>query len=107
MRRRRVLLVGGLIGVGIYKFSKRDVDRIQQHTGVPPEELEDADLERAMDELGIDKVTVSSADQETGAPSASGTDSTLDELKKLGELHTGGVLTDEEFAAMKIKLLDT
>jgi len=107
VRRRRVLLVGGLIGVGIYKFSKRDADRIQQHTGVPPEELEEADLERAMDELEIDKQTISSADQETSAPSASGADSTLDELKKLGELHADGVLTDEEFATMKSKLLET
>lgn len=107
MRRRRVLLVGGLIGVGIYKFSKRDADRIQQHSGVPPEELEEADLERAMDELEIDKQTISSADQETSAPSASGADSTLDELKKLGELHADGVLTDEEFAKMKSKLLET
>ena len=29
----------------------------------------------------------------------------LDELRRLGELHTQGVLTDEEFAAAKAKVL--
>jgi len=105
IRRRRVVLVGGLIGIGIYKFSKRDANRIQQHTGVPPEELDDAVLERAMDELDIEKQTISSADHETDAQASSGSSSVLDELEKLGELHTNGVLTDDEFAAMKSKLL--
>lgn len=31
--------------------------------------------------------------------------STIDQLKQLGELHTDGVLTDEEFASEKAKLL--
>ena len=60
------MLVGGLIGFGIYKMSKKDADRVQQHTGIPPEELEDADLEQAMDELGIEKQQVTDADQEEG-----------------------------------------
>jgi hypothetical protein len=29
----------------------------------------------------------------------------LDQLKQLGELHASGVLTDDEFAAQKVKLL--
>ena len=36
---------------------------------------------------------------------ASGTDDMLDQLKQLGELHDAGVLTDEEFAAQKAKIL--
>jgi hypothetical protein len=36
---------------------------------------------------------------------ATGGVSTADELAKLGELHKSGVLTDEEFAAQKTKLL--
>lgn len=102
------MLVGGLVGFGVYKMSQRDADRIQQHTGIPPEELEDADLEQAMDELGIEKQTVSSADQEAGpstssSPSSVGTD--LDELEKLAELHARGILTDEEFSAKKAQIL--
>ena len=37
------------------------------------------------------------------APASAGID--MEQLKQLGELHTAGVLTDEEFAAAKAKLL--
>lgn len=37
------------------------------------------------------------------APAAGGID--MDQLKQLGDLHAAGVLTDEEFAAAKAKLL--
>ena len=33
------------------------------------------------------------------------TDDTIAKLRQLGELHTSGVLTDQEFAAAKAKLL--
>lgn len=104
------MLVGGLIGFGVYKMSQRDADRIQQHTGLPPEDLEDADLEQAMDELGIEKQRITEADQEQGAgaqpdsPSSGGM-SDLDQIEKLAELHAQGILTDEEFAAKKKQIL--
>jgi Short C-terminal domain len=42
-----------------------------------------------------------------GAPAAPAAAPTapIDQLKELGELHASGVLTDEEFAAQKAKLL--
>lgn len=106
-RRRRIVLVGGLVGFGVYKMSKRDADRIEQHTGVPPEELEDADLEQAMDELGIEKQTITAEDQEAGsAPAQTGSStSDLDELQKLADLRDQGILTDEEFEAKKKQIL--
>jgi hypothetical protein len=39
------------------------------------------------------------------APAPAGID--MEQLKQLGELHTAGVLSDEEFAAAKAKLLGT
>jgi len=39
------------------------------------------------------------------APQAGGEDSVIDQLKQLGELKSQGVLTEEEFAAQKAKLL--
>jgi hypothetical protein len=36
---------------------------------------------------------------------ASGENDVIEQLTKLGELHKAGVLTDEEFAAQKAKLL--
>jgi Short C-terminal domain len=39
------------------------------------------------------------------APAAGGGDDTIAQLKELGDLRDQGVLTDEEFAAQKAKLL--
>jgi Short C-terminal domain len=39
------------------------------------------------------------------APPAPEAPDTLSQLKQLGELHASGVLTDEEFAAQKAKIL--
>jgi putative oligomerization/nucleic acid binding protein len=39
------------------------------------------------------------------APAAPAADSTIDQLKELGELKSQGILTEEEFAAQKAKLL--
>lgn len=38
-------------------------------------------------------------------PAAGITDDTLAQLQKMGELHQAGILSDEEFTAMKAKLL--
>ena len=45
------------------------------------------------------------AGQTAAAPAAGLTDDTLAQLQKMGELHQAGILSDEEFAAMKAKLL--
>ncbi len=39
------------------------------------------------------------------APQAGGEQSTIDQLKELGQLKEQGILTEEEFAAQKAKLL--
>lgn len=39
------------------------------------------------------------------APAAGGAQSAIDQLKELGELKAQGILTEEEFAAQKAKLL--
>ena len=45
--------------------------------------------------------------QQAPPPAApAGGDDNIAKLKELGELHQSGVLTDEEFAAQKAKLLD-
>lgn len=43
--------------------------------------------------------------QQAPPPAAAAGDDTLDQLTKLGQLHESGVLTDEEFAAQKAKIL--
>ena len=113
VRRRRVLLVGGLVAFGAYKFSTRDAKRIEEHTGVDPEELDDAELEQAMRDLDIEQQKVTSADVEEGGqapapsptPSSGGSMSYLDELTQLASLHEQGILTDAEFEAKKAQIL--
>jgi len=43
--------------------------------------------------------------QQAAPPAAAGGTDTVQQLKDLGELRDSGVLTDEEFAAQKSKLL--
>ena len=103
------MLVGGLVGLGVYKLSKRDVERVEQHTGMSADELTDEELERAMDELSIEKQRRDASDQEVGADAgtaASSGPSYLEELKQLGELHAAGILTDEEFESKKAEILN-
>ncbi len=113
-RRRRVMLVGGLVAFGAYKMSKRDAARIEEHTGVNPEELDDTELEQAMRELDIDQQTVTPEDRGEGstrAPDAAPVEAAdaptgyLEELEKLGSLRDAGIVTDEEFEAKKHQIL--
>jgi hypothetical protein len=39
------------------------------------------------------------------APAQAGASSTIDQLKELGQLKAQGILTEEEFAAQKAKIL--
>lgn len=65
--RRRIALVGGMVAFGAHKMSQQHAQQIQEHTGVPPEELEDEDLEAAMSELGIPTQELTDEDRTAGA----------------------------------------
>lgn len=110
-RRRRVLLVGGLVAFGAYKMSKKDADRIKEHTGTDPEEMTDEELEKAMDELNIEKQIRDESDQEmvenAPAQEGQGADETsyLDELERLAQLKDQGIITKEEYEDKKKQLL--
>ncbi len=116
-RRRRILLVGGMVAIGYagYKMSKKDVQRVEEQTGKDADELTDEQLEQAMDQLGIDKETMSDEEwaeaekadaEKADAEKVDAEPSYLDELERLGKLHEQGILTDEEFDTKKKSLLD-
>jgi hypothetical protein len=111
-RRRRALLVGGLVAFGAYKMSKKDADKIKEHTGTDPEDMSDEELEKAMAELHIEKQYRDESDQEAGenAPAQEGQGSDepsyLDELERLAQLKDDGIITKEEFETKKQQLLD-
>jgi hypothetical protein len=45
-----------MVAIGTKKMSDTQAKQVEEHTGVPPEELEDNDLSEAMQELGIPDV---------------------------------------------------
>jgi predicted PhzF superfamily epimerase YddE/YHI9 len=114
------MLVGGMVAFGAHKMSQKDAARIEEHTGVNPEELEDDELEKAMNELGIEQQTATEEElaqaggdsapdaqavQPEAAPASTGSSDYMAELEKLASLRDAGVLTDEEFNAKKKQIL--
>ena len=110
-RRRMILLVGGLVAFGAYKMSKKDAQRIEEHTGTNPEEMSDEELEKAMAELNIEKQYRDDSDQEivedapAGGSQGSAKPDYMAELERLAELKDKGIITEEEFEAKKKQLL--
>lgn len=131
-RVRRRIIVGGMVllagGAIAYKLTKKDADKIEQHTGTSVEELSEEELVAAMKDLGIQSVELTDEDKaiiqkETGSASSNpeqsaeveramdvesktpGEPAYMEELKQLAELHEQGILSDEEFAAKKAQIL--
>ncbi len=135
MRRRRMLLAGGMVAIAVkgtsnaIKLSQQDAQRIESHTGQKPEDLSEAQLEAAIEELDIETqeltdaevATIEAADAESEAVSSSAPPTTppaaalvtaapsqsdyIDELKRLAELRDAGIITAEDFEAKKKQLL--
>ena len=101
-RRRRVVLVGGLIAVGVHKMSKKDVERVEEHTGKSAEELSDEELDQAMSDLNIEAEELTDEEWEQAEKAE---DDYIAELERLSKLHDEGVITDEEFETKKAQLL--
>jgi hypothetical protein len=117
-----MLIVGATAGVA-YKLGKAETQRIQEYTGLPPDQLSEEDLQAAMQDLEIQSepldqqdLTDMSAAQAGGdapapqapsqAPAASaGGEDYLDELERLADLRDRGVITPEDFEAKKRQLL--
>jgi division protein CdvB (Snf7/Vps24/ESCRT-III family) len=107
-----LLAAGGAAYAGV-KLAQKDADRIEEHTGVPPEELSDEDLQGVMDELNIesmelddeDYAALDAAPDEAPAEAPAKETSYLEELEKLAALRDQGIITDEEFQAKKGQLL--
>lgn len=102
-RRRRVILVGGLIAVGAHKLSKKDVERVEEHTGKTAEELTDEELNQAMADLNIEASEMSDAELDEVEKAD---DDYIAELERLSDLHDKGVITDEEYETKKKQLLE-
>jgi hypothetical protein len=92
LRRRRPLMRAAMVGGAGYMAGKK----VQQGRE------QDAERDARLDDVEQAQTAPAAAP----APAAGGiTDTTIDQLKKLGELKEQGILTDEEFNAQKQKLL--
>lgn len=105
-RRRRIILVGGLIALGAYKLSKKDAERVEEHTGKKAEDLSDEELEQAMDDLNIPKEEMTDEEWDQVEQADAEEEDYIGQLERLAELRDQGILTDEEFEAKKKQLLD-
>ena len=108
------MLVGGALVVGAgalaYKLSKKDSQKVEQHTGKSVEDMSDEELQQAVDELNLRKEPLDAEDQayldehedeyEDEPPP-----DYLEQLEKLGELKEKGIISEEEFEAKKKQLL--
>jgi hypothetical protein len=121
---RRRLIIGGAVlvaaGATAVKMSQSEVQQVEQYTGQKAEDLSEEQLDAAMNELGIegqeptDQEIAMLEAEEDKAQSAPGNapgvapapqEDLIAQLERLGALKAQGLLTDEEFAAAKAKLL--
>jgi Short C-terminal domain len=90
--RRRPLVRAAVVGGGAYYAGKKVQQGRQQ----------DAETDARLDDLEAQQAAPAPA---AAAPAGGMSADAIEQLKQLGELHDQGVLTDEEFAAQKQKLL--
>jgi hypothetical protein len=66
-RRRRHVMISGMLLIGAagsaVKMSQADAQKIEQETGMAPDEMEPEDLEATMKDLGIQPQPVTAEDQ--------------------------------------------
>ena len=68
VRRRRIVIGGAVVlaasaGSKAVKVSEQDAKKIEESTGMPPEDLEDQDLQEAMTELNIQSQPLTPEDE--------------------------------------------
>jgi hypothetical protein len=95
LRRRRPLLRAAAVGGGAYYMGKRNAAAQQREMG-QEERLSDLESQPAPAPAPAAPVAAGGI-----APDA------ISQLQQLGQLHEQGILTDEEFAQQKAKLLGT
>lgn len=120
-----LLLVGSAAaaGYGAYKLSQGDVQKVEDYTGKPADQLSEEELNDALDHLGIesheldandvaaleaeaeDAPTSSSPAAQSSAPASPGSEDYIAELERLAALRDQGIITPQEFEAKKKQLL--
>ena len=116
--RRLIFLDKGLISFKMEDFSYDKITSIESKTGIVmgqliiygsgnKEEIKNVpkDMTRPFADFLRNKLATAKAEIEQPPKESPAPSSILEELRKLGELRDSGVLTDDEFTALKAKLL--
>jgi|SRR5947209_10999799 len=107
MRRRRPLLRAAAVGGGAYMAGKHVANKQAAQSATDAsqdQQLADMQSQPAPAPAPV-YAAPPSAPVYAAPPPAEPQSNGLDELQKLGEMHEQGILTDEEFAAAKQKIL--
>jgi len=99
--RRRPLLRAAAVGGGAYIAGKRTAQRRAE------QEQYQADQDARISDLEQQQAPQQAPPQPAPAPAPSASSPMIDQLNQLAALHQQGVLTDDEFAAAKAKLIGT
>lgn len=105
MRRRRPLLRAAAVGGGAYMVGKHNANR-QAEQAQYQQDQDDriSNLEAQQQQPSYQQAPP--APEPTPAPAAAASPM-IDQLNQLATLHQQGILSDDEFAAAKAKLLGT
>jgi hypothetical protein len=105
MRRRRPLARAAIVGGAAYHVGKRNAQN-QQYAADQDARISDLEQQQSMQQQPQYAPPPPAAAPPPPAAGGMSPD-TINQLTQLGQLHEQGVLTDEEFAAQKAKLLGT
>jgi len=100
-RRRRPLLRAAVVGGGAYMAGKKTAQRRAD------QEQQDAYQDARLGDLEQQQAPPQQSPAPAPAQAPSASSPMIDQLNQLAALHQQGVLTDDEFAAAKAKLLGT
>jgi hypothetical protein len=104
------------VGTSAVKMSPDEVEQVEQYTGQKAEDLSEEQLDTAMEQLGIEgqeptdqEIAMLEAEDQQAQPlsvnSPASQEDMISKLERLGTLKAQGLLTEEEFAIAKGKLL--
>lgn len=100
---------GGLLGMAartaVVAGTANAVSHKMQTRYATKEEEQQAQQQQVYEQGQQDAQAQAAAPAPAAAPAAAGSESVIDQLKQFAQLRDQGILTDEEFAAQKAKLL--
>ena len=105
MRRRRPLLRAAAVGGGAYMVGKHNANRqAEQEQYQQDQDARISNLEAQQQQGSYQQAPPAPAPDPAPAP-APASSPMIDQLNQLAALHQQGILSDDEFAAAKAKLL--